>query len=378
MSVSRTILTIDDESQLREYLDLLLSQDGHRVLQAQDGARGLEILEKEPVDLILLDSVMPGMNGRDVARHIKSNPRTRGIPLMMLTALATGRDKVQGLEAGADEYITKPVPSDELLARVRAILRMRDIQEDRMRQERADIDARMSYAEDVQKNLLPAQPPQLPGMQFAIRYQPCEKIGGDFYDYQSPGWDRLYLMLGDAEGHGPSAALLMATARAYVRAYRRNGDFSPAQLLAQVNRAICRDTGAGFLMPLVCIFFDASARVIRYANAGHEPPLLFQAGRKQCVDLKSTGPILGMAEDAGIEQAEFPFGPGDVLACFTDGITEGINASQEEFGRTPIESILMSHPSEDAERLADRIQAAWTRHTGGHAADDRTLIVVRC
>ncbi len=114
------VLVVEDEQSLREPLVYLLEKEGYEVLEAADGNAALELFKSEPLDLILLDIMMPGMSGNEVCRVIR---QTSNIPVIMLTAKDSEIDKVVGLEIGADDYVTKPYSSRELLARMKAVLR---------------------------------------------------------------------------------------------------------------------------------------------------------------------------------------------------------------------------------------------------------------
>ena len=370
----RRVLTIDDEPLVRELLNGILSEHGFDVLQAEDGRTGIEMAQKEEVDVILLDVYMPAMDGREVAQRLKQNPRTRQIPIIILTASAGEEEVVLGLEAGADEFVSKSVPPAELAARVRAMLRTRDLQEELIKLEQERHEAQLAFARDVQKQLLPPSLPEVPGLDLAVRYQPCGAIGGDFYDCFAVEDGRLCTVLADAEGHGLSAALLMATVRAYVHA-SFDGDHSPAQLLERVNRLVCRDRGYSGFLPMICVYIDAASGVIQYANAGHENPIVIKAGERQLVPLKVTGPILGIQESLPYSNAEILLDPGDILACFTDGLIEGANRNGSPFGRDRIQTLASELNEEEANTIADRIVDSWADHTDRQEEDDMTLIL---
>jgi DNA-binding response OmpR family regulator len=126
-----TILIIDDEKDLVELVRYnLVEKEGYDVISAKDGPSGLEIAQKHKVDLIVLDLMMPGMDGLEVCRRLRADARTSRVPLIMLTAKATEADRIVGLELGADDYITKPFSPRELVARVKAILRRTAVQAD--------------------------------------------------------------------------------------------------------------------------------------------------------------------------------------------------------------------------------------------------------
>lgn len=117
------ILIVDDEINIRELMKFNLEKEQYEVLEAEDGAQALTCIERENPDLVLLDLMLPKLDGIEVCKRVKSNPKTAGIPIIMLTARADEIDKIIGLEMGADDYITKPFSPREVVARVRAVLR---------------------------------------------------------------------------------------------------------------------------------------------------------------------------------------------------------------------------------------------------------------
>jgi CheY-like chemotaxis protein len=246
-----TILVTDDEAPIRLLLEQVLSSFGYTVLLAENGQRALEVIEENEIDLVLLDVQMPEMNGHEVARRLKTNPRTRHIPIIMLTGLSTSQHKVAGLSSGADEYVTKPIAGKELVARVHALLRMRDMQRELLQVEKDKYASKLAFAREVQSKLLPDSLPNVPSLDVAIAYQPCDGIGGDFYDHFAEGDDRLFIALGDAEGHGMNAALLMARAGAFLRSTLKSRNFSPSTLLSGVNELMCDDHCDEVLLPMV-------------------------------------------------------------------------------------------------------------------------------
>jgi sigma-B regulation protein RsbU (phosphoserine phosphatase) len=169
----------------------------------------------------------------------------------------------------------------------------------------------------------------------------------------------------------------MATARAYIRASLHLENPSPAGLLEQVNRLICRDPGYPGFLPMMCLHLDCRAGLIRYCNAGHEGPVLFRRNSTERIPLSVTSPILGIQEGMRYSDREVVWREGDVLVCFTDGLTDGTGENDTPFGRKRLEELAVGHLEEPADRLAERIVASWAEHTRDQAKDDMTLILVR-
>lgn len=372
----RTILTVDDEDGIRAFVVAVLTGCGYNVIEAASGEAGLEILANRHVDVVLLDLNLPGISGRQVAKQIKQDPRTRSIPVVMLTGSTHPEDTVAGLDAGADEYLGKPITLAELVARVRALVRRRELEEDLLRLQQERMEARLAFAREIQHQLLPRPEATPKGLHVAVRYHPCETIGGDFYDWLEPADACPCLILGDAEGHGVGAALWMATARAYVRASLAEATAGPGRLLTEVNRLVCADRSHSALVPMVCVRFDLASRRLTWANAGHEGQVLAHASGETTI-LESTGPLLGMIDDTTFEEGSASFGTEDALVCFTDGLTEAFDAEQRQFGRERVEVEARGSRSQPVDRIVDGLLQAWQTHAGDRVRDDFTVIAVK-
>jgi len=376
-STPKTILTIDHEQVVRTLLTRTLTAGGYQAHQASNGRDGLKIAQAEALDLILLDVDMPEMDGHEVVRRLKEDERTRLIPVIMLTGRKQKDEKIAGLEAGADEYLTKPISGSELLARIKALLRMKDLQDEVAQLKQEQYEEQLAFAREVQAELLPAEPPSLPWVEIAVRYEPCDAIGGDLYDFAQPDEDRLLMVLADAEGHGISAALLMARAGAHIRSGVQVENLCPAEMLHWINDLISADHGKDTLLPMVCICIDRNSEKLRYANAGHLPPIVVRASGDGVEELESTSPLLGLLEHEPFEEKEVPFGEGDQLICFTDGLAEAVDQYDAEFGAERVKSVAAKHRQASAEALANEISAAWADYASGNACDDMTLIVAK-
>jgi two-component system sensor histidine kinase ChiS len=371
----KTILTIDDEPLIRELIKNMLSTNGFHVLEAGSGIEGIEIVQQQQIDAIILDLAMPEMDGWEVVRRLKANPKTKPIPILILTASVTDSTVVRGLDAGADDYCQKGVSTAELVARARALIRTRELQDELVRMEQQRHEEQLSFAMNIQARLLPRAQPEQEGIDFYIHYEPCEAIGGDFYDHFPVGDGRTCMIMGDAEGHGLSAALLMATVRAYIRASLTDG-FTPAQLLSGVNNLVSRDPGYSGFLPMVCFIFDSENQRLTFANAGHERPMLIRSSGK-LMTLNVTGPIVGIQEGMAFEEEEVALTSDDTLLYFTDALTEGINHDGKPFGRERIEAIAASSDGASLNSIAARLITDWKTHIESVPEDDITLILAR-
>lgn len=376
-STQATILVADDEAPSRLLIEQVLSSVGYTVLQAENSQRALEVVRENEIDLILMDVRMPVMNGHEAVQQLKTSPKTRQIPIIMLTGLGSSRHKVAGFASGADEYVTKPISGLELVARVNALLRLRDMQRELLEIEKEKFASKLAFASEVQSKLLPKTLPELPSLDIAITYLPCHGIGGDFYDHFAEGDERLFLALGDGEGHGMNAALLMARAGAFLRSTLRSRNFSPSTLLSAINDLMCDDHCDEVLLPMVAFFFDMREESLRFGNAGHVPPLFYSGSKKQCITLGSTGPLLGVDASEYFEESKLPLGLGDIIVCFTDGLNESVNGQGQEFGNQRIEDLVRQNAQKSSTEISSILVNAWKSFTNEIVEDDMTLIVVK-
>ena len=210
--VPETILVVDDDKTNRSLLSIILKKEGYRVIEAEDGQDAIAKGLKTPVDLVLLDIMMPKMDGYKACRRMKEDPGTRDIPVIFLSAKAETRDKIMGLESGGADYVTKPFDKGEVLARVRSQLRIRSLTREVIeKQKRLDDD--LKVAAGIQQSLLPSREvPEKSTLKWAWRFKPCEEIGGDIFNILRLDETHYAVYMLDVSGHGVASALVTVSA----------------------------------------------------------------------------------------------------------------------------------------------------------------------
>ncbi|MGE0192850.1 MAG: PP2C family protein-serine/threonine phosphatase [Planctomycetota bacterium] len=237
----------------------------------------------------------------------------------------------------------------------------------------------LAVAQHIQQQLLPRDLPTLAGFELGALGQPCEETSGDYYDVVPVHDRRMALVVGDVSGHGLGPALLMASARALLRAaLQRNPD--PGDVLHLMNDYLERDTPEGTFMSLFLGLLDPADATVRYGSAGHNPPLLLRAdGTLQ--ELARTGPVLGIVEGAPFGVSDpVQLAPGDVLFSFTDGMTEAARADGELYGEERLEASLRRHVAAgaSAQAIVDGLWSDLMEFVDEAALqDDVTLLLVR-
>ncbi len=240
----------------------------------------------------------------------------------------------------------------------------------------------LALAREVQVNLLPKMTPSLKSIDIAGRSIYCDQTGGDYFDFlefDDAQKGKIGLVVGDVSGHGVSSALLMTTARAFLR-FRLFMPGSISHAMTDVNRQLAKDMGdSGQFMTLFYLVMDPNERTVSWVRAGHDPAILYDPANDTFESLDSTGMALGVLEDCWYEEKKRTgLEDGQIIVIGTDGIWEAFNAKGEMFGKAKLFDIIRRNHHADAEKIVDAVIEALDRFLGGHKAeDDITLIVVR-
>jgi len=370
MQMQTRILLIDDDLKLSALLRDYLEPHGFQVDLAHTGPEGLRQASAAPYSAIILDVMLPGMNGLDVLRELRKQLAT---PVLMFTALGSEHDRIEGLDIGADDYLPKTFSTPELLARLRALVRRATINSEEIR--KRDEDRReLDQARDIQRALLPGRIPEVPGVEIAGIWKPAKSVSGDYYDVINLGNDRTAICIGDVSGKGMPAALLMANVQAAVKAFAPQ-DISPAELCARVNRILCSNVSDGRYMSLFFGVLEQGGRRLTYTCAGHNPPILIRTDGSE-MRLSIGGTLLGIFPDSIYEAESVSLSSGDRLVLFTDGVTECIDSQEVEFGEARLFEIVRDRRDDGAAQLAQSIIEAVSGHGGQSFQDDVTLVTV--
>lgn len=244
---------------------------------------------------------------------------------------------------------------------------------------RFELMASLKLAEEVQRNLLPAGPPRIPGLDLAGASIYCNETGGDYYDYVPLPNGRVGVVVADVAGHGVDAALFMASARAFLIS-RAQGFTRPAQLVGDVNRYLARDSApTGRFMSMFFLEIDAAAKTLCWVRAGHEPAVVYSPATGSFSDLGGEGMALGVEADARYQDSHRQgWEPGTVIVIGTDGVTETRSISNELFGSERVREVIRAHAGKSAaviqSAVIDAVQAFRGR---APQEDDVTLVVVK-
>ena len=246
--------------------------------------------------------------------------------------------------------------------------------------ERIDAERRAAQeiliAKQVQARLFPQTLPPIPSLDYTGGCVQARQVGGDYYDFLDLGPGRLGIVLADIAGKGISGALLMANLQANLRSQCAIATQEPSRFLCSVNRLFYANTSEESYATLFFGDYEDKTRRLRYANCGHNPPLLLRANG-ELEQLLGTATVIGAFAKWECSISEISLGPGDVLLIYTDGITEATNRQDEEFSDRRLASLLRELHAEPAQAILESVFAAVQLHNAGEQSDDLTLVVIR-
>jgi sigma-B regulation protein RsbU (phosphoserine phosphatase) len=382
---SRRVLLVDDSSTMRRMISTLLGDQGYEVKTAVDGNDGLEKAREDPQpELILTDFEMPELDGPGLCRALKADKSLSKVPVLMLTTLGETKSKVEGLDAGADDYIQKPKsPGDieELFARIRAHFRLADMSRE-LATRNAMLEAvhkklhfELELARKVQRALMP-RPPQPRGvLRCAVKYTPANQLGGDVYDFYRLDGGRLGVLVADVSGHGVNSAMLSGMVKA-LAAGLSIAVLEPGELLAGLDVACEQYFPEGYFCTGFYLIADEETGLIRFAGVGHPSAII--VGPNGTRMLISNPGLLGVGMVDGTAGDADRLAPGESLIVYTDGLPDAMDPSDVLFGEDRLKSILQSHHGSDPATILDEVEQAVVKHTfPGSAADDINMVVLQ-
>jgi serine phosphatase RsbU (regulator of sigma subunit) len=369
-----TILVVDDSPVNLQVLVRTLDGSGHRILVATGGKAAVEIAQRARPDLVLLDVMMPDMDGFEVCTRIKSQPAHHDTVVIFLSALGEVSDKVAGLELGATDYITKPIQAEEVLARVSTHLTRQQLERE-VRLSRDSLDRELASAAEMQRLILPDKLDDIGCLRFAAHYQTSRYAGGDYYDVVELPEERCGVLVADVSGHGANSAIIMAMMRTAFHAYPGAAE-NPEAVLKFINRQFDFLWGSPMLATAFYAVIDGRSRRATMACAGHLPPLMLRRGEVTAVRHDATIPLLLMDMRA-VPYTAAEFESGDLLLFYTDGITERENRHGEMYEIERLCKALARFGQLPPEKLVEAIVQDVEAFAGGaESADDQTLLVV--
>ncbi len=397
------VLIADDDPVSLRVLEKALRRRDYEVTAVRDGAEAWARYQEGDFALVITDWVMPEVDGLELTRRIRSARRAGYAYVVLLTSRREKEDLLEGLEAGADDYLAKPFDPEELQARLRAADRVLALQERLEKRNRKlqsayeeirsahrrmkdDLDA----AASIQRAMLPTTIPDFPDTHFAWRFRPCTELAGDVLNVIAIGDHLAAFYLLDVSGHGVQAAL---TAVGLSRALmphpgqssllvRENRDGSerehvaPAEVARRLNLRFTARPMGGLFFTLFYGILDLEARALTYVSAGHPAAVRLTADGTPS-NLAATGPPIGAVRDSTWREGEVTLEPGDRLYVYSDGLTEGQNPQGAFFGSDRLVDLLRRSRDVPLGDALDRLVAGVEAFTGdAELKDDASILAL--
>jgi len=384
-----TLLVVDDNEMNRDMLSRRLAKRGHQVMVAEDGFRALEMIDEHDFDVILLDIMMPGLDGYEVLEKIREQHGPGELPVIMATAKDESQDIVRALELGANDFVTKPFDFPVVRARVATQLALKKSQQ-ALAKALARIKRNLDAAARIQKSFLPAEDPGFEGVRFAWKYEPCDELAGDTLNVIPLDDTHVAVYVLDVSGHGVASSLLsVALSRLMTRLTASDSILwdeaedrpsTPSEVVDELARRFPYDIETGQYFTLAYGVLDVERSQLRYSSAGHVPLILTRPG-SDAAQLDSTGPPVALVPaeimPSVYTESVVDLAPGDRLYLYSDGIPEAANPEEEQFGEERLGGLLtelMPEALDDAlTLLVDRVRS-WCG--GADFDDDVTVLAI--
>ena len=401
-ALSGRLLVVDDNEMNRDMLSRRLQRKGHEVVTADDGAAALELIERETFDVVLLDIMMPGIDGFEVLERLRAKHSATELPVIMATAKGERDDIVKALKMGANDYVTKPLDFAVVSARVqtqlslkRAVDKIVALEKDLARRNQALETANQRMSRDleaaakVQQSMLPTSLPNRNGLAFAWLFRPCDELAGDILNIFQINDTHIGLYLLDVSGHGVQAALLSVTLCRVLTPLsdqpnlvrRRNPQSDsfeptpPGEVVAELNRRfqVNPDTGQYFTIHYAVL--NTETYELRSVCAGHPGPVYLPAEGEPVIMTSRSFPV-GWVPEAAYEEQCVHLQPGDRLYFYSDGINEAMNGQREQFGEARIVEAGRTCRGMSLQASLDELASAAEAWSERGFEDDATLMAI--
>jgi sigma-B regulation protein RsbU (phosphoserine phosphatase) len=380
------ILVVDDNDDNRYTLTLYLDLEGYRnVAAAENGGTAIARLEQESFDLVLLDVMMPQVDGYQVLTWLKARDRLRDLPVIMISSLNEMASVVRCIELGAVDYLSKPFDPVLLRARIGASLEKKQLR-DEVNMHLARLETELAAARRLQQGMVPSSfpvPTSEKPVDIFASMEPAREVGGDLYDFFYAGRGLLWFLIGDVSGKGMPAALFMARAKSLIRLATElmQGEGSttpdPSTIITRVNRELCEDNSDMMFVALFLGVLDTGSGALKFCNAGHSPPYRMSGKTLELVT-GAEGTVLGVHPGINYVTAQTILAQGEAVYLSTDGVVEAANPQGDLFSEERLQAVLRATSDRPSAEIVKAVSNA-VRDFVGQAmpSDDVTMLAIR-
>ena len=395
------ILLVDDDRMTRSMAARMLHLQGHEVVEAGDGEQAWEAIEREQINFVVSDWIMPNLDGVELCRKIRAARIPNYVYVILCTSKGERSDLIEGMDAGADDFLVKPISSEELRVKVRAgerILtlergleeRNRQLEEVHARLQKAHalIEEDLQAAARLQQALLPSASLETNGIRCRWYFHPCSYIAGDIFNFFELDENAIGFYILDVSGHGVPAAMLSITLSVMLAPDSIEGNIlkqydavagkykvaSPNDVIQDLNRRFHSKDDRYFTM--IYGLIDLQSSTLRIGQAGHPSPVLARS-TGSCEALGTGGMPIGVWQEMDFDCINTQIAAGDRLVLYSDGVTECLNPRGEQFGeRRLLETVEAVQGKELDIMFAELIERINVWREGREPDDDLSLLVV--
>ena len=374
---------MDLELLLTQYFRRKIRKGEYEFVFAHNGLEALTMMVKHPdIEIILSDINMPEMDGLTLLAKV-NEMRNPALKVIMVSAYGDMGNIRQAMNNGAFDFATKPIDLDDLSVTIeKAIEQIEYVHQ--MQKEHSQLESLkgdLAIACEIQQAILPRVFPPFPEdsdkLDIAASMTPAKDVGGDFYDFFRIDDDRIGFVIADVSGKGIPAAIFMAVSRTLIRATGVRGG-SPADCLTYSNKLLAAESVDCMFVTVFYGIFNLKTGEISYCNAGHNPPYILKRGGAVEVLPMSQDPMVGAIDGIEYHGATLQLDHGDSLVMFTDGVTEAMNAQNEEFGEERLEDTLAEVTMHNCQQIVEAIKADVAAFVGdAEQSDDITVLALK-
>ena len=376
------ILVVDDEPDLEPLMLQRMRRNIRRgqysFVFARNGVQALDRLhEEDDIDMVVSDINMPEMDGLTLLQQIpKVDPNIRSI---IVSAYGDMENIRTAMNRGAFDFVTKPIDFRDLRVTIdRTLQHLMEWREAlASRDQLVALQNELSVASKMQQSILPTHFPESPNYQIFAHMEPARSVGGDFFDVVSLENERVGMTVADVSDKGVPAALFMMSTRTLIKG-AAIGSSGPGDVLREVNNLLYEDNETEMFVTVLYAEYNPATGEFVYASGGHDPPLLVKPGGSS-TNLPLTGGIaLGLLPDLDYRQNSVFLEPGDTIVLYTDGVSEAMDSTEEQFGLERLRAAVAADPGSDAEAANEVVFDAVSDFVGDNpASDDITCLTFR-
>ncbi|MYA49937.1 MAG: SpoIIE family protein phosphatase [Chloroflexi bacterium] len=379
---SYRILVVDDEPDVEplmlQRMRRHIRSGRYSFVFAQNGIEALDVLNNDPeIDMVVSDINMPKMDGLTLLSQISElNPDLRAV---IVSAYGDMKNIRTAMNRGAFDFVTKPLDFDDLQVTIERTLENMKAWKEALssRDKLVSLQRELDVASQMQQSILPTQFPQGDDFEVFGSMEPARNVGGDFFDVVQLDDGEIGLAIADVSGKGVPAALFMMSSRTLLKG-SAIGLTDPGKVLREVNNLLAEDNESAMFVTVLYAVYNPATGHLSYANGGHNLPVIFHGDGSSTVLPYTDGLALAVLSGVEFVEGELTLAPGDTLVLYTDGVTEAMDAVNEEFGMERLRAVFAGGGPQDAEGANEAVFAAVREFvSGAPQSDDITCLTLR-